>query len=174
MANQIAGRVIALSQVKEVASSDPSKGAVKKRELYIDCTRYDPYTGERSQYENKPLLEFGGDKVLAKLESLNLKTNDIVKVSFDIQGTPYKDKNTGKMRVFTAIRCYDIEVTRRADGSAPAPQASAQAPSFDAAPTTQAPRVVSHEPQQQATSPTDNPFYGAPIYNDDPNGGLPF
>ena len=131
MVNQIAGRVIALSQVKEVASSDPSKGAVKKRELYIDCTRYDPYTGERSQYENKPLLEFGGDKVLAKLESLNLKPNDIVKVSFDIQGTPYKDKNTGKMRVFTAIRCYDIEVTRRADGSVPqtaAPQPQQVAP----------------------------------------------
>jgi hypothetical protein len=119
MANQISGRVIALSQVKEVASSDPSKGAIKKRELYIDCTRYDPYTGERSQFENKPLLEFGGDKVLAKLESLNIKANDIVKVSFDIQGTPYKDKNTGKMRVYTAIRCYDIEVSRRADGSVP-------------------------------------------------------
>ena len=91
MANQISGRVIALSKVTEVASSDPSKPAMKKRELYIDCTRFDPYTGERSQYENKPLLEFGGDKVLAKLESLNIKPNDIVKVSFDIQGTPYKD-----------------------------------------------------------------------------------
>ena len=166
MANQIAGRVIALSPIKEVASSDPSKGAVKKRELYIDCTRYDPYTGERSQYENKPLLEFGGDKVLAKLEALNLKPNDIVKVSFDIQGTPYKDKNTGKTRVFTAVRCYDIEVTRRADGGASAQQAAAQAPQPQPAPAP--------EPQPQASSPTDNPFYGAPISNDDPNGGLPF
>ena len=165
MANQIAGRVIALSQVKEVASSDPSKGAVKKRELYIDCTRYDPYTGERSQYENKPLLQFGGEKVLAKLEALNLKPNDIVKVSFDIQGTPYKDKTTGKMRVFTAIRCYDIEVTRRADGSTPLPPQPAASVAVPG---------PEPQPQQQATSPTDNPFYGTPISNDDPNGGLPF
>lgn len=164
MANQIAGRVIALSQVKEVASSDPSKGAVKKRELYIDCTRYDPYTGERSQYENKPLLEFGGDKVLAKLESLNLKPNDIVKVSFDIQGTPYKDKNTGKMRVFTAIRCYDIEVTRRADGSAP--QTAAPQPQ-QAAPQAQQMNVQQIAQQLQAQLVND------PLPEPD-NDGLPF
>lgn len=114
MANVINGRVIALSPVKEVASSDPSKPAIKKRELYIDCTRYDPYTGERSEYENKPLLEFGGDKVLNKIESLGLQQNDIVAVKFEVQGTPYKDKTTGKTKVFTSIRCYDIEVVRRA------------------------------------------------------------
>ena len=140
MANQISGKVIALSKVTTVASADPSKAPMKKRELYIDCTRYDPYTGERSQYENKPLLEFGGDKVLEKLESLQLKAGDIVTVSFDIQGTPYKD-NDGKTKVFTRVRCYDCEVRRRADGSvsqqaqvqqhavqAPAPQPQAQAP----------------------------------------------
>ena len=106
MANQISGKVIALSKVNSVASADPSKAPMKKRELYIDCTRYDPYTGERSQYENKPLLEFGGDKVLEKLESLQLKAGDIVTVSFDIQGTPYNDKD-GKTKVFTRVRCYD-------------------------------------------------------------------
>ena len=160
MANQISGRVIALSQVKEVASSDPSKPAMKKRELYMDCTRFDPYTGERSQFENKPLLEFGGDKVLAKLESLNIKANDIVKVSFDIQGTPYKDKNTGKMRVYTAIRCYDIEVSRRADGSVP--------------------QTAAPQPQQPAPQPQPQPAPApAPQPMNDPlpepaNDGLPF
>ena len=82
-----------MSQVQTVASADASKAPFKKREIYIDCTRYDPYTGERSQYENKPLLEFGGDRVLEKLEALQLKAGDIVTVSFDIQGTPYKDKD---------------------------------------------------------------------------------
>lgn len=147
MANVINGRVIALSPVKEVAGSDPSKPAIKKRELYIDCTRYDPYTGERSEFENKPLLEFGGDKVLNKIESLGLQQNDIVAIKFDIQGTPYKDKTTGKTKVFTAIRCYDIEVVRRAgqavvqqsqQAAAPAPQ-PAPAPH----PQTQA-EVVQH------------------------------
>lgn len=151
MANQISGKVIAVSQVKEVASSDPKKPAMKKRELYMDCTRYDPYMGERSEFENKPLLEFGGEKVLAKLEALKLKEGDIVTVSFDIQGTPYKDKTTGKMRAYTAIRCYDVEVRRRADGSTPAPQ-----PVQQAAPAPQQAQVVDPLP-----APEDN-------------GGLPF
>ena len=67
MANQISGRVIAVSKVQTVASADPSKAPLKKREIYIDCTRYDPYTGERSQYENKPLLEFVSDRTLEKV-----------------------------------------------------------------------------------------------------------
>ena len=144
MANVINGRVIALSQVKEVASSDPSKPAIKKRELYIDCTRYDPYTGERSEYENKPLLEFGGDKVLNKIESLGLQQNDIVAVKFEVQGTPYKDKTTGKTKVFTSIRCYDIEVVRRAG------QPVQQQPVQQAAPVQQ----PAPQPAAPASQPT--------------------
>ncbi len=121
---QITGRVIALSQVQEIPSREAGKPAMKKRELYLDMTMYDPYTGERSDRENKPLLEFGGDKVLEKLGALNLQKDDVVTVSFAIQGTPYKDQQTGKMKVFTAIRCYDIEVVRRA-GQQAVQQASA-------------------------------------------------
>ena len=158
MANQISGKVIAVSDVKTVASSDPSKPAMKKRELYMDCTRYDPYTGERSQYENKPLLEFGGDKVLAKLEALQIKKDDVVTVSFDIQGTPYTDKQTGKMKVYTAIRCYDIEVRRRADGSVPETQ-----PSYE---SNHQPTGASPFPPQENAAPAD-----APVNTD---GVLPF
>ena len=111
---QITGRVIALSAVQEIPSREAGKPAMKKRELYLDMTMYDPYTGERSDRENKPLLEFGGDKVLEKLAALNLQKDDVVTVSFAIQGTPYKDQQTGKMKVFTAIRCYDIDVVRKA------------------------------------------------------------
>lgn len=111
---QVTGRVIALSAVQEIPSREAGKPAMKKRELYLDMTMYDPYTGERSDRENKPLLEFGGDKVLEKLAALNLQKDDVVTVSFAIQGTPYKDQQTGKMKVFTAIRCYDIDVVRKA------------------------------------------------------------
>lgn len=135
---QITGRVIALSQVQEIPSREAGKPAMKKRELYLDMTMYDKYTGERSDRENKPLLEFGGDKVLEKLGALNLQKDDVVTVSFAIQGTPYKDQQTGKMKVFTAIRCYDIEVVRRAGQ-----QAVQQAP---AVPQVVAPLV--QEPQQ--------------------------
>ena len=113
----IYGRVIALSKVQEIQSKEAGKPAMKKRELYLDCTRYDSITGERDERENKPLLEFGGDKLLEKLAALNLQKDDVVGVKFAIQGTPYKDQQSGKTKVFTAIRCYDIEVIRKADGS---------------------------------------------------------
>lgn len=141
--NQIIGRVIAVSPITEVPSKEQGKPAIKKRELYMDCTTYDPYSGERSQYENKPLLEFGGDKLVDKLGALNLEAGDVVSVSFFVQGTPYKDARTGKTKVFTAIRTTDIEVVRKRGEVAgtqqsapkpepqPAPQAAPQQTSQD-------------------------------------------
>lgn len=119
---QITGRVIALSGVQEIPSKEAGKPAIKKRELYLDMTMYDPYTGQRSDRENKPLLEFGGDKVLEKLAALNLQKDDVVTVSFAIQGSPYRDGKTKKMRVYTAIRCYDIDIVRKAGQPAEQPQ----------------------------------------------------
>ena len=126
MSNSISGRVIAVSAVQTVASADASKQPLKKRMVYLDCTRYDPYTGERSQYENKPLLELGGDKLLQKVDELHLVAGDIVALSFDIQGVPYVEKGTGKNRVFTSIRVYDVEKVRgqQRDGQQPTVAAS--------------------------------------------------
>ena len=143
----IYGRVIALSDVQEIPSSDPQKSAMKKRQLYMDCTRYDSITGERIGLENKPLLDFGGDKVLEKLGALGLQKDDIVGVKFDIQGNQSKDKTTGKPKVFTSIRCYDCEVVRRAGQPAPQPQ----------------------QPQQQA-APVQQPIQTS----QDGKDGLPF
>lgn len=117
----IYGRVIALSDETSVASKEAGRAPMRKRELYLDCTRYDSLTGQRDEKENKPLLEFGGDKVIDKIKALELQKDDVVMVRFAIQGNPYKDEKTGKSRVFTAIRCYDIELVRRA-GQAAAPQ----------------------------------------------------
>lgn len=123
MANQISGRVIAVSGVQTVASADPNKAPLQKRSVYIDCTRYDPYTGERSQYENKPVLEFSGERVLEKVNPKldTIKKGDVVTISFDIQGVSYQDKATGKTKNFTGIRAYDIEV-RRTEGQQQAQQ----------------------------------------------------
>jgi hypothetical protein len=62
---------------------------------------------------------------------LGLKKDDVIAVEFNVVGTPYKDKTTGKSRVFTSIRCYDVEVVARAGQSVaqtaqPAPQPQAQ------------------------------------------------
>ena len=128
--------MIAVSNVTEVPSKEACKPAIKKRELYLDCTTYDPYTGERSQYENKPLMEFSGDKVLEKVNPKldAIKAGDVVTISFDIQGMDYQDKATGKKKNFTGIRCYDVELRRSTDANgqqaapaAPAPQEPAPA-----------------------------------------------
>lgn len=145
---QVTGRVIALSAVQEIPSTTAGNPPMKKRELYLDMTMYDPYTGERSDKENKPLLEFGGDKVLDKLAALNLQKDDVVTVSFAIQGTPYKDKTTGKNRVYTAIRCYDIEVVHKAG------QAVAQQPAPAPAPTP----APEPQPQQQNNGGKEEPL----------------
>ena len=150
MANQVSGRVIAVSQVQTVATTDASKPSLKKREIYIDCTRYDPYTGERSQYENKPLLEFAGDKTLEKVNPVlnQAQKDDIVNISFELVGRQYKGKD-GKTVFTTGIRCYDIAITRKAaqNGAQTVQPAPQQQPYFDnnqpqqAAPMAQSPFV---------------------------------
>ena len=130
----IYGRVIALSQVEEIPSKEQGKPSMKKQKLYMDCTRYDSITGLRDERENKPLLECGGDKLIEKVAALDLKKDDVVGVRFSIQGNPYKNEKTGRNNVFTGIRCYDIEIIRKADGTAaPAPQ-----PTNNTAPAAQA------------------------------------
>lgn len=160
MACKIAGRFIALSQVTVVPSTDPSKQPMKRRELYMDCTRYDSITGEMIGKENKVVLEFGGDKVLDKFEHTKLEKGDIINVDFDLQGNPYTDKNTQKMRVFTAIRCFDFNIIRRAGEPMKVQQPQAASPQ------------PAPEPQPAPVpEPQPDPI---PATSDDPNGGLPF
>ena len=129
--NQITGRIIAVSDVQTIQSKDANKQPMVKRQLYIDCTRYDPYTGERG-FENTPLLDFS-NKALEKLEALlsqGLKKGDIVTISFDIQGNKRQNAD-GKTQIFTSIRPYDIElrpVAGQPQEQQPAPAAPAAQP----------------------------------------------
>ena len=103
------GRIIAVDQQQSVASkSDPAK-TFPRRQVYMDCSRYDSITGEQLS-ENQPLLEFGG-KGLDMLNALcqqGLKQGDLVAVKFVVQGNSYKDKD-GKTKNYTGIRPYAIE-----------------------------------------------------------------
>lgn len=154
--NKVTGRVIAVSKEQTVVSSDATKAPFKKREIYIDCTRYDPYTGDRSEYENKPLLEFVGEKLLAKVNPVldQVQKDDIVAISFELQGRPYKTAD-GKTKVMTGVRCYAIEIVRRA--GQPVQQAAPQPAPAPAAPT---------------ANPNPNPF--PPMGNDQQQEPLPF
>ena len=140
------GRFIAMSEVKEVASSTAGNQPMKKREVYMDCTRRDMYTGQQVGNDNKVLLEFGGEKTLDKLAALQLRKDDVVAVDFSIIGSPYKDKQTGKTKVFTSIRCYDINVIARA--GQPLQQQASQQPAPQQAPAPQPEPVQEPVPQQ--------------------------
>lgn len=150
MANTITGRVIAVSNIENIPSKKEQGKTFQRRQLFMDCTRYDPYTGERG-FENTPLLEFGG-KGLEQLNALvdkGLKKGDIVTVTFDINGTKYQDQQ-GKTQVFTAVRPYAIE-KRNIQGQEqqqaapqPAPQQAAPQPAAPA----QAPQQTSNASSQ--------------------------
>lgn len=103
MSNTITGRVYRITPTVEIKSKD-GQTSFKKRELTLDATRYNPYTGER-EFENYPTIEFGGEKC-ALLD--NIKEGDIVTVSFDLSGTSYKDAQ-GTEKWFTRIRGYKVE-----------------------------------------------------------------
>lgn len=127
MANTLTGKLIAVSSVETTTPTDPSKKPISKRKLFMDCTRFDPFTGERG-FENTPLLEFGG-KGLEKLEELlkqGLKKDDVITVTFDIQGTKYTSKTSGKQEVFTRVRPYDIELFKPKQVEQPVQQAVEQ------------------------------------------------
>ena len=51
MANQITGRIIEIGQTVQIASKNGGS-SFTKREFILDATTYDPYTGERSEYES--------------------------------------------------------------------------------------------------------------------------
>lgn len=102
MALQITGQVESVGPLKTIDTKDGSQ--IYRRELILDATRHDAYTGERS-FENHPCIEFAGDKC----ELLNqVKKGDLVTVSFDVQGANYLDKD-GNPANYTRCRGYKIE-----------------------------------------------------------------
>lgn len=104
MANQITGRIIEIGQIVQIPS-ESGGSPFTKREFILDATTYDPYTGERNEYENVIPLEFSGDKC-AELDRFN--HGDVVTVSFMIQGRSWTNQD-GEPKRMAAIRCYKIE-----------------------------------------------------------------
>lgn len=104
MANQITGRIIEIGQTVQIPSKTGGN-SFTKREFILDATTYDPYTGERSEYENIIPLEFSGDKCT---ELDRFKTGDVVTVSFVLQGRSWTNQD-GELKRMASIRCYKID-----------------------------------------------------------------
>lgn len=157
MPNTITGRVLSVGQPLQVAGKDPSRPFIK-RELVLDCTRYDPYTGERSKFENTPLLEFGGD-ISKDLDGI--RPGDVVTVSFDITGTKYQDKTTRQEKIFTRVRPYKVEKHSAQQAVQAQPQQYAQQPQQYAQPqspvTSSSPAYDPFMPPYDAPQP-ERPF----------------
>lgn len=133
MANQVTGRMLAIGQTVQIPSKTGGDPFLK-REFLLDATTYDPYTGERSQYENVLPLEVSGDKC-AELDHFCI--GDVVTVSFALQGRQWQTQD-GELKRMTSIRCYKLEGRTPTQAAAPhpAPQPSAPAaapPHVDAA-----------------------------------------
>jgi hypothetical protein len=142
MAFVLIGRIIAVDQQQTIASKTDASKTFQRRQVYLDCSRYDSITGEQLQ-ENRPLLEFGGKGLdqLNELVKQGLKKGDLVSIEFAVQGNTYKDIQ-GNTKNFTGIRPYSIEryvprsqqqqTQQPAPAPAPQPQAQPQqaAPAF--------------------------------------------
>lgn len=104
MSNQISGRLAAIGQTIQIPSKTGGQPFLK-REFLLDATTYDPYTGERSQYENILPLEVSGDKC-AELD--NFRIGDVITVSFALQGREWTNQD-GQLKRMVSVRCYKLE-----------------------------------------------------------------
>ena len=148
--HELVGRFIAVDQEATIQSTREQGKTFKRRQLYMDCSRYDGLTGERLD-DNYPLLEFGG-KALEQLNQLvgtGVKKGDLVCVSFVVDGVPY-DKD-GRKQVMTKVR--PIGVARWQRQQQPQ-QAQAQQQNAKAASPAPAPQ----QPQNGGDNNDDLPF----------------
>lgn len=151
MALQMTGKIEVIGATTPISSRDGTK-TYYKRELVLDCTRYDPNTGE--PWENFPKFEFGGQK--CNLLD-NFQVGQRVTVDFSLRGARYQDQQTGETKYFTSIGAYKIELAQQAQ------QASAQGNPFPATAPTGVQPAQSFPPQVDAE--------GQPVGNAD---DLPF
>lgn len=110
MALTITGKVYSMGDTISIPSKNGGQ-PFQKREVVLDATRFDPYTGERDKFENFPMFEFSGDKC-SELDKCN--EGDVVTISFTIQGSFYKSQD-GSEKNFTRVRGYSVEVKQFAN-----------------------------------------------------------
>ena len=130
MAMTITGRIHHIGSIQTIASKNGGQ-PFQKREIILDTTRFDPYTGERDKFENYPLLEFSGEKCK---DLDGYQVGQVVTITFDLQGAFYEDKDHTKKN-FTKVRAFKIEARQMA-ANAPQPQPQ--------------PQAVQQQPMQQA------------------------
>lgn len=118
MPNQIIGKILFIYPTDIIRGKDGRD--FTKRKIVLDTSRYDSYTGEK--FENTPMLEFIGDRC-SELD--NYQIGQIVTISFDVQGTRYRNKDNVE-QIFTRVQPYRIEARQTQQPSAPIQQPTSQ------------------------------------------------
>lgn len=162
MANTITGRIHKITPTKTI-TSQTTGNTFYKREVILDASRFDPYTGQK-KFDNWPMLEFGGEEACRQLDGYN--EGELVTISFDLNGREYTYKQTGEVKYFTSVRGYKIE---RAGQQQPPQQPTAQAPT----PQPQGNAVIQGERGAKPTPEQAKDLF-PPVQGNDDNDGLPF
>ena len=123
MALQITGKV---EFVGPITNRQRKNGTtLSSREFVLDCTRYNPDTGE--PWENHPKFELTGDKCNI-IDGFAIGQR--VTVDFSLRGVKYTDEQTGEVKYFTSIGAFKVTAVEQSQPAqaSPAPAAQAQAP----------------------------------------------
>lgn len=121
MENTLTGKILYIYPTQQIPSKDGNK-TILKRGIVIDCTRFDPYTGEKSSFENTPMLEFIGDRCT---DLDKYQAGQVVTILFNVQGTRYLNKD-GVEQIFTRVQPYRIELRQASQQSVPVQQPAPQ------------------------------------------------
>lgn len=125
--NTITGKIVTIGQTVNVSK----KKEFLKRDLVLDCSRYDEFTGEKR--ENYVSMSF----TQKRCDDLNAyQVGELVEVSFILNGRKYE--KDGQTMYITDIIGYKVErkgqgATQAAPQEPSAPQA--QSPSVSPSPT---------------------------------------
>lgn len=107
MAFQITGK---LEFVGETIARTPKNGGQPfyRREFVLDCTRYNPDTGE--PWENHPKFELAGNNCTL-LDQFQIGQK--VTVDFSLKGAKYQDQQTSEIKYFTTINAFRISLAEQ-------------------------------------------------------------
>ena len=105
MANTMTGRVLSIGNIEEIPSRNGGE-SFKKRTVVLNCTHSD----FGKVYENYPSFEFTGKHLD---DPTNFNVDDIVTISFALQGTRYQKDVNEPAKYFNTISGYKIEKYQR-------------------------------------------------------------
>lgn len=127
--HELTGLVKNVTPVETITSRNGKQ--YPKRSIVFDLTPTDMNTGQRSKYENIAELEFVGDFACEKIDGIS--AGDYAKVTFEVSGFAYTDKQTGEQKYFTKVRPFNVEKvsTEQPQQPQPTPQPQSFAPAED-------------------------------------------